>query len=304
MFTEKRIMHKAARLGIVVFAIASLPVFILGQKPAQAPEPALLYRISGKGVTKPSYIFGTIHLACPQEMLPLVKIEALIAESDRLVLEVDMDDPAEIAAMTRAIILPGGKSFRDALTPEQFAKVNEYLLATVGFSAEMVQTISPIALQVLILGSPKISGCPKPTSYEESLKNIAHAAKKPVEGLETAAFQSEVLGKIPVEVQAKMLYEMSVAPEKTIEQYRELKAAYNAQDSDLLYKVVSKQVESGSDMKGVLLDERNTAWVPRVEAIMKEKGSFIAVGGGHLGGETGLITRLRALGYTVEPIKL
>ncbi|MDM7922286.1 MAG: TraB/GumN family protein [Pyrinomonadaceae bacterium] len=297
-------MHKATRFGIIVFAIASLPLVIFSQKAAKAPDTGLLYRISGKGLAKPSYVFGTVHLACPSELLPTDKIKTMIAESDRLVLEVDMDDPAEVASMARALVLPNGKTFRDALTPEQFAKVNEFLVATVGLRADMVQTLSPIALQVLILSNQKVSGCAKPTSYEETLKNIAQAAKKPVEGLETAAFQGEVLAKIPIDVQAKMLYEMAVSPEKSYQQFRELKAAYNAQDSDLLYKVTSSQVESGSNMQVALLDDRNVAWLPKIEALMKEKSSFIAFGAGHLGGETGIITRLRALGYKVEAIRL
>lgn len=297
-------MHKVTKIGLITIAIATLPFAIFGQKAAKTAETGMLYRISGKGLAKPSYVFGTVHLACPAEMFSTEKLKALIAGTDRLILEVDMDDPSEVAAMMKGVALPGGKSFRDSLTPEQFATIDKYLVSTVGLRAEMVQTLSPVALQVLIISSQKISGCAKPTSYEETLKAIAIEAKKPVEGLETAEFQVSVLAKIPVELQAKMLYEMAAAPDKAIEQFRQLKAAYYSQDSDLLYKVTSGQMEAGMDMQATLLDERNKAWLPKVESVMKEKSSFIAVGGAHLGGETGIITRLRALGYKVAAVKL
>lgn len=37
--------------------------------------------------------------------------------------------------------------------------------------------------------------------------------------------------------------------------------------------------------------------------IMKQKGTFFAVGAGHLPGERGLLAQLKKAGYTVEGIK-
>jgi len=36
---------------------------------------------------------------------------------------------------------------------------------------------------------------------------------------------------------------------------------------------------------------------------MQEKSSFIAVGGAHLGGSTGVLALLKAEGYIVKPVK-
>jgi len=49
----------------------------------------------------------------------------------------------------------------------------------------------------------------------------------------------------------------------------------------------------------MLIDERNNFWMKKIPYLIKDKSSFIAVGAGHLGGESGLINQLRSLNYSV-----
>jgi uncharacterized protein YbaP (TraB family) len=53
----------------------------------------------------------------------------------------------------------------------------------------------------------------------------------------------------------------------------------------------------------LLLENRNKDWIPKIEELVKAQSTFIAVGSGHLGSETGVIQLLRNAGYTVEPVK-
>jgi uncharacterized protein YbaP (TraB family) len=52
----------------------------------------------------------------------------------------------------------------------------------------------------------------------------------------------------------------------------------------------------------ILLADRNRDWIAKIGEMAKEKKSFFAVGAGHLGGEEGVITLLKAAGYKVTPI--
>jgi uncharacterized protein len=54
--------------------------------------------------------------------------------------------------------------------------------------------------------------------------------------------------------------------------------------------------------KIITYDERNKLWMKRIPDLIIKNSCFIAVGAGHLVGETGLINQLRKLGFTVEPI--
>jgi uncharacterized protein YbaP (TraB family) len=53
-----------------------------------------------------------------------------------------------------------------------------------------------------------------------------------------------------------------------------------------------------------LLIGRNAKWMEVLPGLMAQKNVFIAVGLNHLNFECGLITQLRALGYTVEPVEM
>jgi len=52
----------------------------------------------------------------------------------------------------------------------------------------------------------------------------------------------------------------------------------------------------------ITYDERNKYWMKSIPDLIEKKSCFIAVGAGHLVGETGLINQLRKLGFTVEPV--
>jgi len=50
-----------------------------------------------------------------------------------------------------------------------------------------------------------------------------------------------------------------------------------------------------------LLVDRNRNWMPKIEALFARPGrAFVVVGAAHLVGADGLISMLRARGYTVE----
>jgi uncharacterized protein YbaP (TraB family) len=67
---------------------------------------------------------------------------------------------------------------------------------------------------------------------------------------------------------------------------------------------MNKQMSKDKTLQTTLSDERNVNWIPKLEKEMKERASFIAVGGGHLGGKKGVINLLKAKGYKIAAVKL
>jgi uncharacterized protein YbaP (TraB family) len=108
----------------------------------------------------------------------------------------------------------------------------------------------------------------------------------------------------PIARQAKELYEMSLDPQKSIRQFKQLSAAYKSRNTDKLVEISAEQMKDDKAFAKRLLDDRNVMWVPKIEGLIRTKPTFIAVGAAHLGGEKGLIKLLRARGYDVRPIKL
>lgn len=268
---------------------------------------ALLYKISGKNLTKPSYLFGTIHIICPNDMFPMEKLSTYLDQTDRLVMELDMDNPAEMQSMAKGLQMSDGKTIKDFLTAEEFAKVDEMFKNYLGISAENVKQMKPFFLTIMVTTSPKALGCAPPGSYEMSFLKAAMEKKKEIEGLESVASQYAVFEKTPLEKQVRALYELAQNPQKSVDDFKKLIEAYKSQNSDNLYVLMDAQMKNqkdSQDMQGALLDDRNKDWIPKIEKTIAEKSSFIAVGGGHLGGKNGVINLLKAKGYKVEAIKL
>ena len=70
---------------------------------AQKLENSLLWKISGNGIEKPSYLYGTMHAVCETN----IDDEVLKAfdETSQLYLEIDMDDPNLQATMMRKVMM-------------------------------------------------------------------------------------------------------------------------------------------------------------------------------------------------------
>jgi uncharacterized protein len=55
-------------------------------------------------------------------------------------------------------------------------------------------------------------------------------------------------------------------------------------------------------VKKIIRDDRSRLWLPKIRAAMIQKPTFFAVGAAHLGCQHGLISLLKAEGYTLQPI--
>ena len=288
---------------LAIFSLAAAP--LLAQNTAAKPaDNALLFEISGNGLKKPSYIFGTFHILCPADVMPMEKFAPYIDKTDQMIMEIDMDDPAETAAITKGAAISDGRTLKDLMTADQYAKVDAMFKNALGVSVDAVSMLKPAILGVLVVTSPKMLGCGPPSSYELSFVKIATEKKTPIIGLETVEFQSKTLESRPLEKQAESLVKMAADPQKAEGELKNLIAVYKEQDIEKLHDLAVKDDDSDPEFQKNLLDDRNAAWIPKIEANIKTTPSFIAVGGGHLGGPKGVVSLLRAKGYKVTPIRL
>lgn len=272
-------------------------------QPIKQDQPnGLLYKISGKDIQKPSYLYGTIHIICPNDLFGMDKLETYFNQTDRLFLEIDMDNPEVMTKAVSALNMPAGKTLQDYLTPEKYAKVDEMFKNLLGIPVSMLARFNPTGLSVVIGTSPKATGCLVPASYETKFVELATKSGKTVEGLETVEDQIAAIAKTPIEKQAEDLYKLSLEPEKAVNQFKELLAAYKLKDSEKLTEYIIKNSTENPEFQTDLLDARNKNWIPKIEKAVAEKPSFFAVGGGHLGGKNGVVNLLRQKGYTVTAV--
>ena len=89
-------------------------------------EKSVFWKISGNGLKKPSYLYGTIHLI-PKDgfKLPAAVTNAM-NDSKRVAFEIDMKEMTNIRTQMSLItksFMAGGKTLKDLLSPEDYALV-------------------------------------------------------------------------------------------------------------------------------------------------------------------------------------
>lgn len=289
---------------LIMFSINTFAQTKSAKVKAAGKDSALLYEISGKGLEKPSYLFGTFHIICSGDMIQMNNLTSYVDKTEQLYLEIDLDNQTEMMQMGKMAMLADGKTLNDLYTKEEYAKVDGLIQNSMGISLENFKTYKPMFIGVMALTSPKNLGCSQANSYDMSFMQYAVSKQKPVEGLETMQLQIDTIDSIPLEKQLKDLYEMAVNPDKSTKEFKQMLEIYKTQDTGKLYEFMQTQMKDDAMFQTNFLDKRNTAWIPKIEKAIKEKPTFFAVGAGHLGGKTGVVNLLRKRGFKLKPIKI
>ena len=287
-------------LSVLVLFVSSCNSSKSASKSTAAPklENSLLWKISGNGIEKPSYLYGTIHLTCDYKYTD--KLKKAFDETDRLVLEIDMTDPKLQANMMKLIFMKEGKTIQGLMNEEDYQTLSDFFKEQVGINLKMFNTMKPFAITATL--TSKMAVCDNGTAYETEFMKIAKEQEEDVIGLETIEDQMNVFDKIPYEEQLKSLVEMATTGmEESKKSFEEMTKYYNAEDLEGLLSVMTEQGLE-ADFQESLVDQRNRNWIPLIENITKEAPAFIGVGALHLPGEQGVINLLRKQGYTVEPV--
>ena len=272
------------------------------QKPL---EKSLLWEISGNGLAKPSYLYGTIHMICKDDAALGDSLVAAIENSDRVYFEVDMDNLMEMLSAFKDFKMRNDTTLADLLSKEDYEKVKEFMESKGGLLPfSQLETYKPMLASSLLMESG--IGCEESVAMEQLILEIAKKNKKRVEGLETMSYQASIFDSIPYKLQAEQLLkyvEDGGSQSDADKQFKEMTEAYKEQDIEKLGKFVASDDGGLENYEDILIYHRNRNWVEKLKKIMPDKTLTIAVGAGHLAGEKGVIKLLRKEGYTVRPIK-
>lgn len=280
----------------------------------------LLWKISGNGLQKPSYIIGTYHLA-PVSFTDSIKgLKAALDASEQVYGEIVMADlasPENQQKAQAAMMLPDGQTLDKLFTADEMTRINALVKSVLGVDmtnpmvAQQLGKLTPYALQVqlgVLIYLKKHPGFNPNEGFDSYFQKEAAAKGKGVGGLETFDFQINTLYKsATMERQKQLLLCMADNLEFTEEQTENVVKAFFTQDLDGIEKAMDAKLNNTCDgtpeEKETLIYSRNDNWMKQMPEIMKQKGTFFAVGAGHLPGERGLLAQLKKAGYTVEGIK-
>lgn len=271
----------------IVFSLAT-------QAQTKSPklENSLLWEISGNGLEKPSYLYGTIHVICGADYFLSEKTKKAFEASNKLVLEMNYADSNEMAVMQKSAM--GKEPLSKKLNPEQLAKLDVILKKSTGMTIQQVDAFTLMTVSGLI--SMKNFGCTDMKFYELEFAEMAKKRNIEVAGLETVKSQIEIYEK------AYSDDETIAMSEESDDQTKLSVISYKHENINELYNSTTGKDVMSAKAKKYMLDERNNNWVKILPEMMKKESVFVGVGAAHLGGEEGVINLLRKAGYIVKPV--
>ncbi|MGJ1265884.1 TraB/GumN family protein [Sphingobacterium spiritivorum] len=259
-------------------------------------EKSLLWKIEGKDLEAPSYLFGTVHMLARKNFEMSAKAIDAMDKTSRVYLEINMAAP-NLAEESQKHMM-SDKTISSQIKPEEIALVDEVLGKKLGITLAQVDKIKPMFLIAMIMQK---SFTEPMASFEQEIIKHTKQEGKTIEGLSSIEEQYSFADKI---------FETSDLPSylKSMDEFdiqsilSHIYQLYKEENIAGMDELLLKYTSSNPETYRQLLPVRNHLWADRMPALMSEAPTFFAVGSGHLSGEEGVINLLRQKGYTVTPV--
>ena len=281
-------------LLLTLFAILNSAPAVFGQE-----SQSVLWEISGKGLAKPSYLFGTYHVASISVLDSFPQVMRIATSCDFALFENGGSHIGEAPPPIQTTQPPLDSIF----TPAEYAIVDSFFTASPYGSirphthdADLFSMLQ-VALTIQLSHQNK-----EDEPFDALLLNRLNALNETIFQLDNPKEIDNVVNGMGYRNIAKML--VDIINDKTALQKQ---APEEAKDLALYSKTLRRPLRLNEDVHvnlGKVTIDRNVHWIPKIEEKMSEGNCFIAVGFKHLQYKTGLIQLLRNKGYTLNPVNL
>ena len=267
---------------------------------AQPAKSSLLWQISGNGLEKPSYLFGTFHIMCKDDFAVSGELASTLKATQQFYGEIKLDDP-DIQTKMMSKLQLSGTTMQAMIPAADYQKVNAGFQEITGMTMATFNSFKPfLCLSLLTL---KSIACNETVQPETEFVSVAKKNNLPILDLETIDDQINAIDREPLDSQISSLQKMILNFDSVKTVFNQLTAMYKTRNIDSIYLFMKSTGASNDNFETELLINRNLKWIPVIEKAIKEKSSFFAVGAGHLGGEQGVINLLRKKGFRLEPVQ-
>ena len=282
------------------------------------PEPAALntvktgtpalWKVSG---TRPeqtgvAYMFGTIHILPDDVQWRTPALEAAIANSDRLVIEVlGLEDTQNAAKIfSRLAISPGQEELEDRVKPSLREDLDR-IIDTGNVSIRSLNRMETWAA-ALSLASAQTRGLGLKSSggVEKKLSAEFEKAGKTIEAFETIEQQLGYFDKLPEQQQRQMLTSVIEDSGDAKQAFEHLFNAWMTGNIEEIVTLSDSGILTDPTTRQYLLVARNQDWAEQLDKRLQRPGtSLVAVGAAHLAGPDAVQEILAKRGYKIEKIQ-
>jgi uncharacterized protein YbaP (TraB family) len=285
----KTVLRSGILKSILTFLFSVVVICANAQQ--QKPGYSLLWKISGKGLAKPSFLFGTMHVKDKRAFGFSDSVMLAIQSCPSFALEVH---PDTIVKQMFASLKDknGANSLRNILSKEEYEKFAKRFEAKNGYPPGDISPIQAESMMQPIKEKPD----DKKAFVDAYLFGVARGMGKSIYGLENATEQYKYYGDSS-QVKSRLQDILEEDEEDGIAGTDEMSRIYSTGD---LNKIVNYLGDE--KLEDSVLVARNNVMLNSIIRRMGTQPIFSAVGVAHLPGNTGLITLLRNAGYTVTPV--
>ncbi len=286
--------------------LKSLPALILGSflsllafttRGQQTLPSTFLWKISGKGLQKPSYLYGTMHLQDKRLFNFPDSLYRGLENTEGFALELD------IREMLDSVFARGIKDKENELLSEEVRvdgkkldRSSSALLRKFGLEADKLTKKDLKKIRDYKVNRMVQQG-DMPTIVDGYLYGLAQRLGRTITGIEDVNDQLN----IPDELGADLTPEQVFMPDADVKHYLEkMISIYIKKDLQQVEEYITGKLDNS--VRDLLLIHRNIKMARRIDSLMKIRSTFFAVGVAHLPGDSGLIRLLQADGLTVEPV--
>ena len=130
----------------------------------------LLWEVSGNGLTKSSYLFGTFHIMCKDDIKFSKNLKTALKSTKEVYFEMDLDDATNTLG---GIFFMNMKdtTLKDLYTDEEYQKVSSYFKDSLKTDIKFLNKMKPLMLEAFLF--PKMMACKNTSGVELELMAIA-----------------------------------------------------------------------------------------------------------------------------------
>ncbi|MDF2182786.1 TraB/GumN family protein [Neptuniibacter sp. CAU 1671] len=252
------------------------------------------------------YLGGSIHVLAEDDW-PIPKaFEKAYQASEAVILETDLgqlQQPQTQLKMMQQLVYPAGETLRQHLSESLYAELTAFALER-QLNADTFLNLKPAGVMLTLLTAELQRLGIQSAGPDIYFYQRAQSQGKATAGLESVAAHLDYIAQLGMGDEEAFIRQALFDLHETEGLMRSIVLAWRTGDVDLLeHAVIRDMQETYPAVYQSLLVDRNRAWLPQLEALLKtEAVEMVLVGAAHLVGPDGLLKALQDKGYQVEQL--
>ncbi|GAA0891062.1 TraB/GumN family protein [Fulvivirga kasyanovii] len=283
--------------------IITAPLICISQTDDNAN--AVLWEVSGNGLSKPSYLYGIVNFLPKKEYSVPRKVKNVMKDCEVFATKLISDNSSQ-KKFNKAVRIPNDGWINDYLTDDELNQLRLLLMMRYDVREHAYHyNYSRLQPIILVTATTALDLDKNITFPEEELSDIARKNKMTVKGLGTIQEEIDAFEKFPIKDQVEALKYTVNNFEQHLKDYDQL-VKYYIEDENLekVSEETLKATNKSEPFQQYYYTNRIKNWFPEIKNTINNNSTFFALGAPFLAGDNGLIQLLREEGFEVKPVSV